>query len=97
VKISWSEQARKDLGAIHDYIARDSAFYANRMVERLVLRVGGLRQQPLKGHHVHEYPERPDLREIHEASYRIIHVVATSEIIVVAIVHFAQRFKWPRD
>jgi len=96
VKISWSEQARKDLKTIHDYIARDSEFYASRMVERLVLRVGGLEQQPLKGHHVHEYPERPDLREIHEASYRIIYIGTANEITVVAIVHFAQRFKRPR-
>ena len=96
MKISWSELARKDLRAIHDYIARDSAFYANRMVERIVLRVGGLQRQPFKGHHVHEYPGRPDLREIHEASYRIVYAVAPDEISVVAIVHFAQRFKWPR-
>ena len=96
VKITWSEQARKDIRAIHDYIARDSAFYANRMVERLVLRVGGLQQQPRKGHHVHEYPEHPDLREVHEASYRIIYLTAGNEIIIVTIVHFARQFKWSR-
>ena len=96
MNLSWSELARKDLRAIHDYIARDSEFYASRMVERIVLRVGGLQQQPLKGHRVHEYPERPDLREIHEASYRIVYAVAPDEISVVAIVHFAQRFRWAR-
>lgn len=36
MRITWSEPAIADLAAIHDFIARDSAHYATRFVERLI-------------------------------------------------------------
>jgi toxin ParE1/3/4 len=39
MRIAWSEPALADLAAIHDYIARDSAHYAQRFVARLIAAV----------------------------------------------------------
>ncbi|WP_395738483.1 type II toxin-antitoxin system RelE/ParE family toxin [Prosthecobacter sp.] len=46
VKIFWSSQARKDLRAIRSYIARDSSFYADRMVTRIIERTDILALHP---------------------------------------------------
>jgi toxin ParE1/3/4 len=61
----WSEQARRDLCAIRDFIARDSEHYARVQVERLITRVERTADMPSKGHPVHEFIES-GLREVHE-------------------------------
>jgi plasmid stabilization system protein ParE len=96
VKIIWSDAAREDLRAIQNYMARDSVFYADRMVERIITRVSELASQPKQGHHVHEYPEDKRLRELHESSYRIIYSIESAGLIaIVTIVHFARLLKLP--
>jgi toxin ParE1/3/4 len=92
VKIVWSAEAREELRAIRKFIARDSEFYASRMVARIVERVEKTADYPTRGHPVHEYPEQP-LREVHEAPYRIIYRLSVSRIEVVTIVHFKGRLK----
>jgi plasmid stabilization system protein ParE len=87
VKIVWSAEARQELRAIRKFIARDSEFYATRMVARIVERVETTAIQPTRGHPVHEYPEAL-LREVHEAPYRIIYRVSGDHLFVVTIVHF---------
>lgn len=89
MKLSWSDQSRADLTAIHAFIARDSQFYADRMVERLILRAERLLKYPLSGHTVHEYPEVA-LKEAHENPYRIIYKPSRDEVEIVTIVHFRQ-------
>lgn len=86
----WSAQARRDLHAIRDFIARDSEHYARLQVERLISRVERTARLPYKGHPVHEFIES-GLREVHEGSYRVIYAVADEEFQVVTIVHMKQR------
>ena len=86
----WSEQARRDLCAIRDFIARDSEHYAQLLIERLVSRVERTAGMPSKGHPVHEFIES-GLREVHEGSYRIIYRIHDEELQVVTIVHMKQR------
>lgn len=69
--IFWSDQAKRDLRAIWDFIARDSEHYARLQIERLISRVERTASMPTKGHPVHEYIES-GLREVHEGGYRII-------------------------
>ncbi len=88
--IIWSAQARLDLHAIWDFIARDSQHYARLQVERLISRVERTARMPSKGHPVHEFLEF-GLREVHEGTYRIIYGVADEEFQVVTIVHMKQR------
>jgi len=88
--IIWSEQARSDLCAIRDFIARDSEHYARMQVERLVSRVERTAGMPSKGHTVHEFMES-GLREVHEGFYRIIYNIHDGNLQVVTIVHMKQR------
>jgi toxin ParE1/3/4 len=95
VNIFWSNQARKDLRAIRAYIAKDSAFYADRMAARIIERTDILSLHPHVGHPVHEAPDL-DVREVHVASYRIIYRVLIDEVEIVTLVHFAQRLNTTR-
>jgi len=92
VKIVWTAEARRSLRAIQRFIARDSAIYADRVVARIIDRVEAAAHHPGRGHPVHEYPEAP-LREVHEASYRIIYLAREDSLQVVTIVHFKQVLK----
>ena len=87
MKIVWSAEARKELRAIRRFIARDSEYYAARVIASIVERVEKAAEHPTQGHPVHEYPEQP-LREIHEAPYRIIYQLSSDRMQVVTIVHF---------
>jgi toxin ParE1/3/4 len=89
VNIVWTAEARRSLRAIQRFIAQDSAFYADRVVSRIIDRVEAAAQHPGRGHPLHEYPEAP-LREVHEASYRILYLVREDILYVVTIVHFKQ-------
>ncbi len=95
MKVFWSSQARKDLRAIRTYIAKDSAFYADRMVARIIERTDVLALHPHVGHPVHEAPDL-DVREVHVASYRIIYRVLLDEVEIATLVHFSQQLKTQR-
>lgn len=90
MNISWSDQARRDLCAIRDFIARDSEHYAHLPVERLISCLERAAIMPSKGHPVHEFIES-GLREVHEGSYRIIYRTHDNDLQVVTIVHMKQR------
>jgi toxin ParE1/3/4 len=90
MKITWSTQARRDLRAIHTFIARDSEHYANLQVERLITRVELISQMPSRGHPVHE-SSGSNLRKVHEGGYRIIYDCLPTDFRVVTIVHMKQR------
>ena len=95
MNVFWSSQARKDLRAIRSYIAKDSAFYADRMVARIIERTDVLALHPHVGHPVHEAPDL-DVREVHVASYRIIYRVLLDDVEIVTLVHFAQQLNMKR-
>lgn len=90
MNIAWSAQARRDLHAIRDFIARDSEHYARLQIERHISRVERAAGMPSRGHPVHEFIES-GLREVHEGTYRIIYTVFGDEFQVVTIVHMKQR------
>jgi toxin ParE1/3/4 len=92
VKIVWSAEARKELRAIRRFVARDSEYYAARVVASIVERVEKAAKHPTQGHPVHEYPEQP-LREVHEAPYRIIYRLLSDRMQVVTIVHFKKKLQ----
>ena len=88
MKIVWSEPAVADLTAIHDFIARDSAHYATRFVERLIEATEQLTALPQIGRVVPEGDGRH--REILEPPYRIIYRVETDQVYVIRVVHGAR-------
>lgn len=72
IEVRWTPQAADDLQAIHDFIARDSARYAQAEAQRIVIALDQLIAFPNSGRVV---PERPqdDLRELVLPPYRIVY------------------------
>ncbi len=69
--VEWSEPALNDLESIRDFIARDSPFYAQRFVDRILAAIDKLEPFPLIGRRVRE-AQRDDIRELILQGYRII-------------------------
>lgn len=63
MKIEWSEPAVIDLENIREYISKDSVFYANIFVEKVLNAVEKLSTLPLMGRNVPEADDT-DIREI---------------------------------
>jgi toxin ParE1/3/4 len=90
VKVRWTNKADSSLTGIYEYIARDSAFYAQRMVDRLTRRSRQIADFPASGRVVPEY-EASDIREVIEGPYRIIYRVKPAQIDILVVVHGAQQ------
>ena len=73
-RIVWTKGALADLREIHDYIARDSKFYAKIQVERIQTAVLKLARFPEIGRAVPEFPESL-WREVLTGNYRLIYRV----------------------
>ena len=82
----WAETALSHLAALHEYLALTSAFYAERMVQRILDRAPQLAAYPDSGRMVPEY-DRPELREVLEGPYRVIYRRTTELVEVIAVVH----------
>lgn len=87
--VSWTGNAISHLIAIYDYIARDSPFYAQGMIDRITRKTQQIGEFPRSGRVVPEYVQ-DDLREVIEKPYRIIYRILPDRIDVVAVVHGAQ-------
>ena len=68
----WSPQALQDLEAIRAYIARDSARYADLVVQRIMAGVERLARFPESGRIVPERSE-PSIREVIVEAYRVVY------------------------
>jgi len=89
VKVHWTNTAVEHLLSIHEYVAKHSSVYADRVMDRLTRRSEQISSFPYSGRRVPEY-EAPDIREVIERSYRIIYRVKEKQIDVLAVMHSAQ-------
>lgn len=89
MKVRWTRTALGHLASIYEYIARDSARYARRMVDRITSRSRQIARFPRSGQMVPEYRD-PDIREVLEGQYRVIYEVTAREIHVLAVIHGTQ-------
>ena len=90
VKVIWTEIAVEDLRSIHDYISKDSKYYADRFVEKLIKRVDQLENFPKSGRVVPEFNSEI-IRELIEGNYRIIYKISDQNNIGIVRVHHAAR------
>jgi toxin ParE1/3/4 len=90
VKVHLTATACRHLRAIHDYIAKDSAHYADRMVDRILRCAQQLADFPMLGAVVEKY-EQDDVREILQHPYRIIYRVKPDQVDVLAVIHGARQ------
>jgi plasmid stabilization system protein ParE len=84
MKLKWSERARRDLHAIHAYIAADDPTAARGWVAKLQARASGAASIPLAGRVVPEV-EEPDVREVLLRNYRIVHRIKGDEIHILTV------------
>ncbi|MEO5910871.1 MAG: type II toxin-antitoxin system RelE/ParE family toxin [Pelobium sp.] len=89
VIIIWTDLAVNDLKSIHDYIAQDSKFYAQRYIQKLTSRVDQLQKFPESGKIVPEF-NTESIRELIEGNYRLVYKIK-SEYIGILRVHHAAR------
>ncbi len=93
-QVSWSARASLNLQAIHDHIAPDSRFYAQRFVRGLIQATRKLEELPRCGRVVPEM-QRYGFREVIYRGYRIVYRIKKpdDQIEVLAVVHGARDLK----
>lgn len=89
--VKWSKPAKLDLKQIHDYIARDSKFYAQKVSSEIVEKSEKLNSFPEAGRIVPEI-EDPNIRELLIYSYRLIYEVFPNKVEILALVHSKRNF-----
>jgi addiction module RelE/StbE family toxin len=86
VKVVWTKQAKRDLKAIHDYIAYDSEYYASEVIDTILEAEHRIDEHPTAGGLVRERM-RKDIRQVKRYSYRIIYRILPARIDVLTVVH----------
>jgi plasmid stabilization system protein ParE len=86
MKLEWSDCARDDLDDPVRYISRDSAFYARRFAERIVLSTRRLQHFRESGRMIPEAEDKA-LREIIVQGYRVMYRLEPDPVLVLAAMH----------
>jgi toxin ParE1/3/4 len=89
--VKWSRPARIDLKQIHDYIAKDSGYYAKRVVQSIVEKTEELIDFPKIGRIVPEIDD-PNIRELFVYSYRLLYEITPDGIEILAVIHGRRDF-----
>ena len=89
MKIFWSPLAAERLGNIYEYISKENASAAQKMVNKIFERVESLSEYPERGRKVPEV-NRKEIREVFEEEYRIIYRVEPKKIFILTIRNFKQ-------
>lgn len=89
--VKWTGPAKQDLKSIHDYIARDSKFYAKKVSLEIVEKSEKLNIFPEIGRIVPEIGD-PKIRELIIYSYRLIYEVFPNKVEILALIHGKRDF-----
>jgi toxin ParE1/3/4 len=89
--VKWSRPARMDLKQIYDYIAKDSKYYAKKVVQTIVEKTEELMVFPEIGRIVLEIDD-PNIRELFVYSYRLIYEITPNGIEILAVIHGRRDF-----
>lgn len=84
--LTWSNEALDDIDDIAEYIARDSVYYAQRVVQQIFELGDTLLDQPELGRIVPELND-PKVRERFIFSYRLIYEIDLPDIYILAVIH----------
>jgi toxin ParE1/3/4 len=84
--VRWTYTSKLDLLQIYNYIAKDSVYYAKKVVNDIVDKSDYLASFPNIGRIVEEMDDN-DLREVIAYSYRMIYRVVEDGVNILAIVH----------
>lgn len=90
MELTWARRAIRDLDDIESYIGRDDPGAAERWIERLITLAESLPAAPLRGRMVPQFG-RGDIREVFQASYRLIYRVTDTRLEVLAVIEGHRR------
>ncbi len=91
-KVIWSKVAKDDLKQIYKYISRDSKYYADQVVEKIIGKTEHLENYPHMGRVVPEI-NNESIRELLVYSYRLVYQISQDgEIQVLALIHSKKQF-----
>ena len=85
-RVTWSQAALDDVDAIADYVSRDSAVHARRVVDELFALADSLTEQPQRGRVVPELEDEM-VRERFLYSYRLIYELHSDVVKILAVIH----------
>jgi len=85
-RVTWSPEAVEDLESIAEYIERDSSFYAQSVVSKILEASRNIKEFPLIGRVVPEIGDE-NIRERFIYSYRLVYQIRQQRILVVAVIH----------
>ena len=85
-QVVWSPEAVADVEAIASYIARDSAAYAQAVVEKILETARQVGEFPFLGRMIPELAQDP-IRERFVYSYRLIYRIRNDTITIAAVIH----------
>lgn len=91
-RIRWAPQAIQDVEAIRAHVARDSAHYADLVVERIVAAVERVQNNPRSGRIVPELGDE-SVREVIQGNYRIVYRVRHDIVEIATVFHGARLFR----
>ena len=80
-----------DLKQIHDYIAKDSKYYAKKVIHTIVEKTEELIDFPKIGRIVPEIDD-PNIRELFVYSYRLLYEITPNGIEILAVIHGRRDF-----
>ncbi|NCO68040.1 MAG: type II toxin-antitoxin system RelE/ParE family toxin [Nitrospirae bacterium CG_4_10_14_0_8_um_filter_41_23] len=89
--VEWTGPAKQDLKLVHDYIARDSKFYAEKVSLEIIEKSEKLNIFPEIGRIVPEIGD-PKIRELLIYSYRLIYEIFPDKIAILALIHGKRDF-----
>ena len=89
-EVRFTEQSITDLEDIAGYISKDSQFYAQMQVQKLISRINILERFPEIGRIVPELKTK-SIRELVEGNYRIIYHIGTKELVHILTFHHSRR------
>jgi addiction module RelE/StbE family toxin len=91
-EVIWAPQAIRDVEAIRAYVTRDSAHYADLVVERIVAAVERLKDNPRSGRVVPELGDE-SIREVIHRNYRIVYRLRRDIVEIATVFHGARLFR----
>jgi addiction module RelE/StbE family toxin len=91
-RVLWAPQAIQDVEAIRAHVVRDSARYADLVVERIIAAVDRLQDHPLSGRVVPELGDT-SIREVIHGNYRIVYRLRDDVVEIATVFHGARLFR----
>jgi toxin ParE1/3/4 len=89
MNVYWTDTAINNLSNIHAFLSQTSPPYAQRTIDRITRRSQQIATFPNSGRIVPEF-ESDRIREIIEGKYRIIYILQSNQIEILAVFHGAR-------